>query len=137
MKLSKKDLRFEYIKGDGPGGQNINKTSSTVRVTHKPTGLSVRICGPHQAKNKKKALRELEKLLKEKIAEKKAAIKKERRDKKIKERDIIRTYDFKRGVVKNHRTGKTAPLKEVMEKGRLELINEENDDNSGSQELVR
>ena len=36
------DLQEGFIRGGGPGGQKTNKTSSTVCLRHKPTGLEVR-----------------------------------------------------------------------------------------------
>lgn len=36
------DLGESFIRGTGPGGQKVNKTSSTVALTHKPTGTEVR-----------------------------------------------------------------------------------------------
>jgi len=36
------DVEEEFIRGSGAGGQKINKTSSTVRVVHRPSGLEVR-----------------------------------------------------------------------------------------------
>lgn len=38
--LSTNDIRYEAIKASGPGGQHVNKTSSAIRATHLPTGLS-------------------------------------------------------------------------------------------------
>ena len=37
------DVEEEFIRGSGPGGQKINKTSSTVRLRHGPTGVEVRM----------------------------------------------------------------------------------------------
>ncbi|MEL7189417.1 MAG: peptide chain release factor H [Pseudomonadota bacterium] len=39
--LKKEDIAFQAIRASGPGGQHVNKTDSAVRITHKPTGLSV------------------------------------------------------------------------------------------------
>ena len=40
--IREEDLREEFIRGGGPGGQKVNKTSSTVVVRHLPSGLEVR-----------------------------------------------------------------------------------------------
>jgi peptide chain release factor len=39
--LKETDLHFESQRSGGPGGQNVNKVESAVRLTHLPTGLSV------------------------------------------------------------------------------------------------
>ena len=36
------DVEEQFVRGSGPGGQKINKTSSTVLLRHRPTGLEVR-----------------------------------------------------------------------------------------------
>ena len=36
------DVEEKFIRGSGPGGQKINKTSSTVWLRHRPTGIEVR-----------------------------------------------------------------------------------------------
>lgn len=36
------DIEETFIRGSGPGGQKINKTSSTVRLVHRPTGVEIR-----------------------------------------------------------------------------------------------
>jgi peptide chain release factor len=38
-----KDLAEQFIRSSGPGGQNVNKVSSCVRLIHKPTGIFVKV----------------------------------------------------------------------------------------------
>ncbi len=40
--LLETDLEEQFVRGSGPGGQKINKTSSTVLLIHRPSGLQVR-----------------------------------------------------------------------------------------------
>lgn len=40
MSVTKADLRIEYYRGSGPGGQHRNKRDTACRITHIPTGLS-------------------------------------------------------------------------------------------------
>ena len=42
LRLREEDLQESFIRGSGPGGQKVNKTSSTVVLRHMPTGLEVR-----------------------------------------------------------------------------------------------
>lgn len=120
--INKKDIKIETMRGTGAGGQHKNKTDSCVRITHIPTGISVTIDGRKQGQNKKKALKILEDKLNLAKEEKKAEEKKQKRDKLIKDKKYIRTYDYKKQIVKDHRTGKTAPLKKVLEEGMFDLL---------------
>jgi len=123
--LNKRDVKIQFTRGKGPGGQHKNKTCSMVRATHVPTGTVVTEDGRDQHKNKKRALAELERRVLALGEQERAAVKKALRDKKIHEHNTIRTYDFSRGVVTDHRTKKKASLKNILGKGRLDLLREE------------
>ncbi len=54
------DVEERFVRGSGPGGQKINKTSSTVWLRHRPTGLEVRCQAERsQAANRERAWQEL------------------------------------------------------------------------------
>ena len=54
------EIEERFVHGSGPGGQKINKTSSTVWLIHRPTGVEVRCQAERsQASNREQAWREL------------------------------------------------------------------------------
>jgi protein subunit release factor B len=58
--VSPADVDERFVRGSGPGGQKINKTSSTVWLRHRPTGLEVRCQRERsQVANRELAWREL------------------------------------------------------------------------------
>ena len=61
------DLHEQFILGSGPGGQKTNKTSSTVRLYHEPSGLTIKY-GEHRSREMNRWLARRE--LAEKILEK-------------------------------------------------------------------
>lgn len=54
------DCRFDTFRGPGPGGQKRNKTSNSIRLVHRPTGITV-VAGESrsQVENKLRAIRRL------------------------------------------------------------------------------
>ncbi|HPI82314.1 MAG TPA: PCRF domain-containing protein [Candidatus Paceibacterota bacterium] len=57
IEISDDDLKIEYSKSGGPGGQNVNKRETAVRVIHLPTNTSIHVTSERsQEQNKEKAL---------------------------------------------------------------------------------
>jgi len=67
-------------------------------------------------------MRELQNRVDEHYENRKAIVRKSRRDFAIKNETRIRTYDFSRGVVTDHHSGKTASLKDILDKGMLDKL---------------
>jgi protein subunit release factor A len=120
--VKRSELKIETFQGQGSGGQHRNRTYSCVRITHLPTGISTTRDGRCQHQNKRKCLKEIDRLVQEHIDKQRAAVKKARRNEAIHKHDRVRTYDYSRGVVTDHRTGKTASIKDILEKGMLDKL---------------
>jgi len=75
VSIPPEDIKIEYSKSSGPGGQNVNKRETAVRLVHVPTGIAVHVSSERsQADNRARAMEMLEaKLYKKQEEERKAA----------------------------------------------------------------
>lgn len=124
-KLKDDDLEVQITKGSGPGGQNKNKVSTAVRMIHRPTGLTVFIDGRSQSQNKKRARQILEHKFQSLQEAKDRAEHDSKRHNQLGDRrrsGKVRTYNFKKRRVVDHRRGtKTSRIEEVMN-GKFDLL---------------
>lgn len=120
------DLRIETSKSSGPGGQNVNKRETAVRIVHIPTNIAVHVATEReQERNRQKAL--------EILSSKLFKLEEEKRKAEIEGRQISKTMEIEWGnqirsyvlhpykMVKDHRTGvETSNVEAILEKGEID-----------------
>ncbi|HEX9793905.1 MAG TPA: peptide chain release factor 1 [Planctomycetota bacterium] len=125
FELRPEDLEITAMRASGPGGQHVNKTSSAIRVTHKPSGMAVRCQdGKSQHRNKAKAIELLRSRLYELEKIKRDAARTDLRRNQVGSGDRsqrIRTYNWPQNRVTDHRLGRNFSLEIVLE-GRLDPL---------------
>jgi peptide chain release factor 1 len=127
LNIDPKDLEIDIFRASGPGGQNVQKVETAVRITHLPTGI-VASCQDErsQQKNRLKAMKILRaRLLDRMQREQEEAIARERRQQvgSGDRSEKIRTYNFPQNRVTDHRIGLTLhSLDRVMEGDLEELV---------------
>jgi peptide chain release factor 1 len=129
IKIPDTDIRMDVFRSGGAGGQNVQKNSTAVRITHLPTGMVVQCQDERsQLQNRQRAMAILRARLFEMEEEKRQAeIDKNRRSQvgSGERSEKIRTYNFPQSRVSDHRIGYTSHNLPTLLDGEIdELLDE-------------
>ena len=126
VEIDPNDLHIDVYRSSGPGGQGVNTTDSAVRITHKPSGITVAMQDERsQLQNRARAMTVLRaRLLKVRQDEQAEVLSAERRSQVGGggRSEKIRTYNFKENRVSDHRIGLTLYRLQLVLAGDLDEV---------------
>ncbi|MBN2619934.1 peptide chain release factor 1 [candidate division WOR-3 bacterium] len=126
FEINQNDLKIDTFRAGGHGGQNVNKVSSAVRITHMPTGMVVS-CQDERSQHKNRA--RAMKILRARLA----AIEQDKKQQQIvserrqqvgtgERSEKIRTYNFPQNRVTDHRIGLSLYSLDTVLEGSIEPL---------------
>lgn len=126
IQIKPSDIKMDYFKASGPGGQYVNKRQTAVRITHLPTNTVVSSQTSRSLEdNKKAALNILQaKLYEEQKMKKELEVSQERRVQigSAERAEKIRTYNFPQDRITDHRINKSWHNIDKILNGQLDPI---------------
>jgi len=126
IKIENKELRMDYFRASGHGGQNVQKNETAIRITHLPTNTVVSCQDERsQGQNRERAMTILRSRLLAKKEEEAGRNIKEKRQSQVGTGDRsekIRTYNFPQDRVTDHRIHKSWHGLEQILSGNIESI---------------
>ena len=126
VQIDPKDIEMQVYRASGAGGQHVNKTSSAVRLIHKPSGIVV-ACQEErsQLQNREKCMRllasKLYEIEQERIESEHSGLRRSQVGTGMRN-ERIRTYNFPQGRVTEHRVGLTLYKIDAVMDGALDEI---------------
>lgn len=126
VQINPADLDISFFRSSGPGGQNVNKVETAVRILHKPTGITVASQASRtQMQNREQAMEILRSKLHELMQKKEQKELGDLRRSQIgsaERAEKIRTYNFPQDRITDHRLGKKFSNVEKVLDGNLNPV---------------